>query len=169
MPTDAAIQAIFDFEGVISAAVATVFRSNGFDAGNALTILSDPAFQKKRPRLEIFFSEHGQVVPQRMAVQPDGTEIPAAYKGTLEIHAITAPNAAGKQVHSLYRSKVRYFCGKLRSQVNGTALTKHKIQSIVATDTQINLKTADGYEGSIFTFDVAFSVQSDAWGTLASS
>lgn len=156
----------FDFEGVISTAVASIFTAGGFAAGTALTLLSDPAFQKKRPRVEIFFKVTGQTLPLRMAVLADSTQRAAAYRGQLEIRAVSDADVAGKATHSAYRAKVRNFCGKLPYQLNGAALTKHRIQSITDSGTQIGLKTADGYEGSVLTFNLDFSIQNDVWATL---
>jgi len=42
MITDASIQAVYDFEGILPDAVATVFTANGFTAANALTAKSGP-------------------------------------------------------------------------------------------------------------------------------
>ena len=87
----------------------------------------------------------------------------SAWKGQLIVVAITDADAPGKLVHSVYRAKVRNFCANLGYRVNATALTKHKLQSIVEGGTDRGIRTADGYEQSTFNFNIDFSIQGDAW------
>ena len=157
---------LFDFENIIPTAVASVFTDNDFTAANALTALSDPEFQKARARVEIIFKVTGEVFPQRYAILTDGTVRNAAWKGLLSIVAITAADKAGKITHGEYRAKVRNFCLNLRDRVNGTALTKHKLQQVLSGPTTVGIRTKDGFEQSTLDFAIEFSIQGDAWAAL---
>lgn len=160
--SDADIQAVYDFENVLADATETVFTSGGFTAANALTASSDPEFQKARPRCEILFKLTGGVVPIRYAVQPDTTMRQAAFKGVLTIHAISDADKPGKLIHSVFRAKVRNFCAILGTRLNNSALTKHKVQQIVDGDTAHGTRVSDGYDQSSLSFNVDFSIQTDA-------
>jgi hypothetical protein len=144
MISDADLMAIYDFEGVLSSAVASVFTKYGFTAGNALTILSDPEFQRQRPRVEIFVQVTG--IPQPIQSRPifDGSLRNMAYRGSLEVSAVSNMDSSNSPTHAIYRAKVRNFCATLGNRVNGGALTKHKIQQIVEGGTTLDaLNTGD--------------------------
>jgi hypothetical protein len=153
---------LYDFENILADATATVFKAGGFTAGNALTVSSDPAFQKERPRVEIVFKVNGGVIPLRYFVMPDTTLRQSAFRGTLTIYAISDADKPGKLDHSIFRAKVRNFCATLGNRLNGGALTKHKVQQIVDGDTAQGTRTQDNLYQSTLNFDVDFSLQTDA-------
>ena len=157
---------LYDYENIFADATASVFKASGFTAGNALTVSSDPAFQKERPRVEILFKLNGGVIPLRYFVMPDTTLRQTAFRGTLSIYAISDADKPGKLDHSIFRAKVRNFCATLGVRLNGSGLKKHKIQQVVDGDTSQGTRTQDNLYQSTLNFDVDFSIQTDALAAI---
>jgi hypothetical protein len=158
--------AVLDFESVIADAVAAVFKANGFTAVNALTADDTPIGQRQRPRVEIWFKLTGGYLPIQVAIMPDASERQSAFKAALTVYAISAADAPGKAVHSIFRARVRNLCQTLLGRINGTYLTKHKIHSIVDADTAVSIKTDNDLQQSSLSYSIDFSIHGDAWAAI---
>lgn len=157
---------IYNFEQIVPDAAATVFSSAGLDAW---TWSMKQQFQKDRARCEITFRRSGEYSPKRIAVLPDNSQRTSCFKGTLTIEAISGADVAGKLIHSEYRAQVRNCVELLQHPtlgINGSALTRHKINFIVANEEPDSVKSEDGYEKTTFSLTVDISVQQDAWAAL---
>lgn len=158
------VQQIYDFEGVIEAAAASVFVAAGLVC---FTPQSDPAFQKERPRVEAIFVP-GSSLRRCQIVNSEGATLEAsrevAWKGRLQIEAITDSVIA---THAAYRAKVRNVMAKFAATVNGVNLTRHAILFPISDlGSSPTYKTSEGFYATVMNYEFNFSVQADAWGAL---
>ncbi len=151
---------IYDFESLIPRAVKTVLE--GLDL-KCYTIEDAIDFQKIRPRVEIIYRHMGEATPKRLAILPDQTRRTSCFRGELKIHAITDADTAGKLAHSTYRAMVRNGLAALEGEINGTALTLHKVQFIQIGNEETGIRSADGFQQTTFPFHLDVSIQQDAW------
>ena len=155
-----AIADVYDFELVLPRAVKTVLE--GLDL--KCYTLEDPIeFTKIRPRVDITFQVHGEASPKRLAILPDGTKRTSCFRGELKLYAITDADEPGKLTHSRYRAFVRHGIAALQDELNGTQLTLHKVQFIVAGNEDTGVRSVDGYQQTTFPFTVDISIQQNAW------
>ena len=155
--------AIYDFESVVSRAVAEVLTDAGL---KALTIEDESDFQKTRPRVEVIYKHLGEATPKRIAVLPDKSQRTSAFRGELHLHAITDADPVGKTAHSQYRAVVRAVIAGLQDAVNGDKLDKHRINFVVTGNEITGIRPQDGYQQTTFPFQIDISIQADAWATL---
>lgn len=158
-----AAEDIYDFEVVIPRAVKAVLEGLNL---KCYTIEDTIDFQKIRPRVDITYRHVGEASPQRLAILPDGSKRTSCFRGELKVHAITDSDDAGKLAHSTYRAMVRNGLAALKDQINGTALTFHKVQFIQTGNEETGVRSADNLQQTTFPFQIDVSIQQDAWATL---
>lgn len=178
-PTPEQIAVVYDFENVLESGLKTLFETVQIKAfttqdfgatkddgnGNQVPVID---FKKDRPRAEIGFvtgAGQGQFRP----IIVDGTEVPVetSFKGRYTLDIFTAPDI---KIHSAYRTYIRYFMHTKLIGLNGVApMTLHKIQNFQRdSGTSPIFKSEDGYMRSTLVFDIDFSIQDEAWETIAS-
>lgn len=190
MPDNAAIALVFDFEHIFEVAIKALFIANAIKAftsqmtastGNAAQDAALVAagwdiidFQKDRPRVEITFTpgsgaqqwNNKTFTGSVTGYNPTG-EIPVetSWKGQIKLDLITP---ADMQIHTAYRNFVRFLMHTQLTTLNNTALTLHRIQSFYhdAGTTPV-LKPETGLFQTSMLYDLDFSIQDDAWATLA--
>ena len=182
MPDNDSIKAIYDFEAVMEMALVQLFKDNEIKAFTTQWIArtGDPAadaaneaagyslldFQLDRPRVDIMFTP-GAGAGQFTNKVIGGVEMPVetSWSGQFKIDLVTEPNAI---LHAAFRTLCRYIMHTQLLSVNGNALLLHKIQDF-PKDGGTN-PVMKGEEGAFVTsiiFDVDFSIQDDAWDSLA--
>lgn len=166
-PSDAAILAIFDFKGILEAAIATVFVNAGFGATQTINSTTITDFQSKMPRVEIKVTIGEGGLNGYGLVQ--GIRICATYKASMEVRTVTRVTDDQKQSHAMYRAKAFFLCNILGRLVNNQpgGLTLHKLNDPVRqTSTSDVSRTTDGFEFSEQNFNFDFSVLNNAWNSL---
>ncbi len=167
--------AVYDFESVLERGLQALltalniksFTTQDFGRNNADgTPVID--FQKDRPRVEILFTTsagQGQFRPLLV----DGIEVPVetSFKGQYRLDIITAP---AMSIHAAYRTMIRAVMHTQLLGVNGTdPMTFHRIQRFYQdAGTSPTIKADEGYMRTILSFEIDFSIQNEAWETIAS-
>lgn len=162
-PEDQAIVDLWDSEGAIETAIATVFTANGMETATPATI---SLFQNKRPRVDLI-CKIGSAQPNgNRVILASGTQITGAYKATVGAIILTSSEEASKLIHREYRAKIRWIMAQIGALVNGAILTTHKIQWAVETGTTLVTKPEEGFWNSGIEFAIDFSQQADALKAL---
>lgn len=155
---------IYDFEGAIEGATAQMFTDEGIVC---LTEISDPQFQKERPRLEIEFtlgSSGTMLLPERGVVAAAGFARATTFSGNLSVDVITA---ADYGLHRQFKARVRNIIATLARRLNdGIKLPYHAISSVNFGSAEPMIKAEDGLYLTRMSFDLNFSVQANAWASL---
>ena len=154
---------VYDFESNLAAAFAAGLTALGIPA---FTPSTAPAVQKPRPRSETIFRPGGSISPPRLSLV-GGLRWIAAYTGELTVTSITDASAAGKLAHSAYRAAVRQAMelDSIRAASNISS-SPYTIDFIMPTGSSETYATEQGYELSKLTYNVEFSIKSDAFNQL---
>jgi uncharacterized protein with FMN-binding domain len=166
MSTPAVLAQVLDFENVIATAVVNTMVNSGFVAA-VYTGLSEPGFQKKRPRAEVQYKHGGMELPLRQL--PDGTFRASAFHGEVIVAALTDSRPDAKVSHGQYRAQIRNFFYSLPVNVNNTVggLTLHAIKSAVESGTSQGFKPEAGEEVTVITFRVQWVIMIQGWNLLS--
>lgn len=179
MPSDQQLADVYDFENVLETALQALFnaaeiksfttqdfgktKDNG--QGTQVPVID---FQKDRPRVEILFTVgagQGQFRPLLVG----GAEVPVetSFKGQYRLDIITSAEMA---IHAAYRTRLRAFLHTQLLGVNGTdPMTLHRIHRFQQDGgTSPTFKPEEGVLRTILIFNIDFSIQDEAWATLAS-
>jgi hypothetical protein len=191
-PTAEQIAEIYDFPRVMEVSLKALFTAREVKAftsqmiGSTGDAAQDQAlieqgwdiidFQKDRPRVEIFF-QPGAGQGRFRATTVNGIVIPleTAWNGQFKLDVFTLPDI---RAHAAFVTMVRFIMHTQLLQVNaflpdGTqgnpgTLLSHRIQSFQKdAGTTPLMKSEEGvFQTSLLT-EIDFSIQDDAWATLA--
>ncbi len=159
-------QKVFMFNFIVEEAAKVVFEASEL---TAYTSFVSPKFQKQRPRCEhVFVLGPGQLrwAPRASLPAALATEkIESAYKGMLEVSAITA---ADQLIHSAFCTKVRALMMNFKSRVNNVSpMVQHKVQLITAAGESPTYESETGVYQTKLQFNLDLSIQATAWELLA--
>jgi len=177
-PNAEKLAALYDFRNVLETALQAVFTANQVTAfttqdfgktkddgkGNQVPVID---FQRARPRSEITFTEgpgRGQFRP--LIVEGQETAVETSFSGTFTIHCITE---AKIQIHAAYVVMVRYLMHTMVPRINGVdPMVYHRVHSFVKdASTSPTFEPENGVFQTQLRFEVDFSIQDDAWETIA--
>jgi hypothetical protein len=176
MPSAAEIQAVYDFENILEAAIASVFEAEEF---NVLTRASVGQFQEQRPRLEIVVqSQGGAATGNRGASKalqgltnlgtPPTTVVMCAFYSARALFAlVTNGTEDDKKVHAAYLYTARWIIDTLSPRVNYQLLTNHAVNMPIIPGATVTAFEKDkGYWISNFSAEFTFSIVDGAWSNL---
>ncbi len=161
------VEAIYDFETAIEAAVAKCLRD--VQELTTATPADAATFQNTRPRVEVTFTTGAAKQSFHMV---SGIKRNATWGGQLHLDIITAADSTGKASHRTYRAFVREALANLLTDINGNDpdgnayLPCHHIQNIVEAGTIPQYQPQTGIEQSGLIFNVEFGVDAGAWVEL---
>ncbi len=128
------------------------------------------AFQKARPRVEVFFipgAGQGRFIEFNVGDvdgQPRTETVETCWKGNYRLDIITETNIA---THMAFRTAVRAVMLTAPARLNFFYLTQHCLQPYAMdAGTTPTVKPEEGYMLSTLNLDVNFSLQDGAWNTL---
>ena len=182
MPANTDIASLYDFEGVMEKALAALFTANDVkaftsqwiaktgdkaaDAANEAAGFSLLDWQLDTPRVEIFFTP-GAGAGQFTNKVIGGVEMPVetSWSGQYRLDLKTT---ADIRKHAAFRTLGRYLLHTQLLSVNGNALALHHIATFPKdAGTTPMMKGENGFFQTTFLYDIEFSIQDDAWDTLA--
>ena len=184
MPTAEQLAAIYSFPNLFERALQAVFADAQIAAytsqlvpttGNAAqdaALVADGyeiiSFQRDRPRAEILFTPGaglGRFIPLAVA----GTKVPveSCWSGTYLVRALTKPDI---REHNAFVVQLRFLLQTMGVRLNGTApMTRHAVAPMFRDGGSSPLtKNEDGYYETTLQYNLNFSVQADAWASIAS-
>lgn len=183
MPSPEQIAAVYNFEAIFEKALQAVFLSadiksytSQFVARTGDSLIDNAAvaagfqlldFQKDRPRVEIFFTPGaGQGLWRELGVAGATTPVECAWAGQYRLEIVTA---ADIRVHSAFVVAVRFVMQTLQCRLNNSGLTFHAIAPFYKDGgTSPTIKAESGSFQTTMMFEINFSIQDDAWETIAS-
>lgn len=165
-----AISDIYDYFSPIEDAIRTVFEANEIVCW---TPLSDPDFQKERPRVEAVLlpgQNLGRLLPVVLADgetrrrNANGFLREQARRSQLVIRVITESDIA---VHRTFVAEILYLMDTAGHDMNaGDKLPNHAVSGLNCTGGTLETKAEEGSYMSVFMFDLDFSVKTAAWDAL---
>ena len=167
-----AITEIYDFETAIEEAFRAALAAADLTAYTVATVPDESdieaaqQFQKSRPRVTLHLETGGaagMLLANGGIRASSGSSPEQCYSGTLTLEVLTEAAIAS---HRTYRATVRRVMDTICPDVNGDPLTKHKVQKCKASGTSAIYSSDQGAYVSKLTYDLDFSIQTEAWADL---
>lgn len=159
-----AVSDIYDYFTPLEDAIRTVFEAAEV---TCWTPLSDPAFQKERPRIEALIlpgQNKGMLRPVPSVRTASGFLREKARRSQLVIRVVTEANIA---THRSFVAKILYLLDTLGYEMNaGDKLPNHAVGSLICNGGNLDYSPEDGSYVSLLNCDLDFSVKEASWDTL---